>query len=221
MRADDGPIVGNIAYSFDEAQVKRALSSIGPLKEFFVPKDKETNRPSGFAFCAYENIDDAIIAVNSLDQLQIDGRTIKVDHGKDSAMTDKDLGGQRINVSTKKDIESALSKKLTISELYDVVSEMKLLIQRDREHAMKLLESKPVLAQALLTAQIMLGMAQVANEPSGAPGSASMAEQEANEEESQEALIARVAGLTAEEISVLDPDQREQVMEIRKRLGIQ
>jgi hypothetical protein len=144
------------------------------------------------------------------------GRRLKVD----SAQKGKDMeyGGARLGLETKKEIEKAL-KRLTIAELYDVVSEMKLLIQRDKEHATSLLESKPVLAQALLTAQLMLGMAQISAEPPPAPGS-NQPPQLNEAEVEQQALINQIMSLTPEQIEALAPEEKEQVLAYRRHLGV-
>jgi len=128
---------------------------------------------------------------------------------------DSDVANARIGADTKKDIENAL-KKLTTAELYEVVSEMKMLIQRDRDHAKGLLESKPVLAQALLTAQIMLGMAQVSStdaDSSMAPGAT---EDASNMENLQQQVLDGVLALTEEQIQSLSPEQQAQVVELRR-----
>ncbi len=179
-------------------------------------KDRETNASKGYAFCEYTKQEHALCAINSIDQLEVFGRRLKVD----SAQKGKDMeyGGARLGLETKKEIEKAL-KRLTIAELYDVVSEMKLLIQRDKEHATSLLESKPVLAQALLTAQLMLGMAQISAEPPPAPGS-NQPPQLNEAEVEQQALINQIMSLTPEQIEALAPEEKEQVLAYRRHLGV-
>ncbi|CAK9049490.1 Cleavage stimulation factor subunit 2 (CF-1 64 kDa subunit) (Cleavage stimulation factor 64 kDa subunit) (CSTF 64 kDa subunit) (CstF-64), partial [Durusdinium trenchii] len=176
--------------------------------------DKETSgMHKGFAFCEYVEEKHAVAAINSLDGLELSGRRLKVDTTEGGKVGDES-GAARISAETKKEIENAL-RKLTMSEIYDIVSEMKMLIQRNRDHAYSLLKSKPVLAQALLTAQLMLGMAQISagghttTEPPAAT-------QFSNDDDDQE-LARQLLSLTPEQINALEPAERERVLEFRRK----
>lgn len=193
---------------------------------FRVVKDRETGASKGYAFCEYVNHESALAAINCLDQQELFGRRIKVDsaHNKDAngrtkVMTGPDaLENGRVSPETKKEVDKAL-RKLSTGELYDVVSEMKMLIQRDKEHATNLLKSKPVLAHALLTAQIMLGMAQYTND--GATASALSESQghamDQDEDMEEDDIVKQVLALTDEQIAGLPADERDRLLQIRRQ----
>mmetsp|Transcript_43667 Transcript_43667/g.69851 ORF Transcript_43667/g.69851 Transcript_43667/m.69851 type:complete len:175 (-) Transcript_43667:38-562(-) len=165
--------------------------------------------PKGYGFCEYFHERDAVHAVNSLDQQEINGRRLKVDFSSEGQKGKEETS---ISPETKKAIEGAL-KKLTMSELYEVVSEMKMLIQRDRRHAENLLLSKPELGQALLTAQLMLGMAQISADVSTNSGSSG------GESDEQQALVRHFLSLSdaefQEKLDQADPQLKEKLLEIR------
>ncbi|GBG27236.1 RNA-binding protein, putative [Hondaea fermentalgiana] len=212
--------VGNLPFGTDEKTVRQVFEQIGPIKGFRMALDKTTGQPKGFGFVEYHEDEHAVAAINSLDGQEMNGRRLKVDtteNNREGEDEEDGAWGSRISMETKKEIEQAL-RKLTLSEVYDVVSEMKLLIQRDREHAMNLLKSKPVLAQALLTAQLMLGMAQAtssaapaAQEP--AHGFDAMAGDETSE------LVEQLKSLTPDQVAALGPSERAQYDEMMRLAG--
>lgn len=108
------------------------------------------------------------------------------------------MEGGRVTLETKNAIDNSL-QKLTTTELYEIVSEMKMLIQRDKTHASNLMAEKPELAHALLGAQIMLGMAQ---QPPA------IRERE---------LFRQVMELTQEQMDMLDPAERDRLLQVREQ----
>mmetsp|Transcript_20166 Transcript_20166/g.33318 ORF Transcript_20166/g.33318 Transcript_20166/m.33318 type:complete len:197 (-) Transcript_20166:39-629(-) len=185
------------------------MSQVAPIKNFKLITDKNSGMPKGYGFCEYFHERDAVHAVNSLDQQEINGRRLKVDFSSEGQKGKEETS---ISPETKKAIEGAL-KKLTMSELYEVVSEMKMLIQRDRRHAENLLLSKPELGQALLTAQLMLGMAQISADVSTNSGSSG------GESDEQQALVRHFLSLSdaefQEKLDQADPQLKEKLLEIR------
>ena len=160
---DHTVFIGNLSNEINQKRLREIFQNIGDVREIRITTDPETGLKRGFGFCELANKTQVYAAVNSLDGQQLAGRRLKVDVAegtKGSEMDANDGQGARISAKSKKAIEDALGK-LTTSEIYDVVSEMKVLIQRDPDHALELLKSKPILAQAMLTAQLMLGMAQM------------------------------------------------------------
>mmetsp|Transcript_20167 Transcript_20167/g.33320 ORF Transcript_20167/g.33320 Transcript_20167/m.33320 type:complete len:224 (-) Transcript_20167:39-710(-) len=201
--------VGNIPFDTSESRVMEIMSQVAPIKNFKLITDKNSGMPKGYGFCEYFHERDAVHAVNSLDQQEINGRRLKVDFSSEGQKGKEETS---ISPETKKAIEGAL-KKLTMSELYEVVSEMKMLIQRDRRHAENLLLSKPELGQALLTAQLMLGMAQISADVSTNSGSSG------GESDEQQALVRHFLSLSdaefQEKLDQADPQLKEKLLEIR------
>mmetsp|Transcript_43669 Transcript_43669/g.69854 ORF Transcript_43669/g.69854 Transcript_43669/m.69854 type:complete len:213 (-) Transcript_43669:38-676(-) len=201
------------------------MSQVAPIKNFKLITDKNSGMPKGYGFCEYFHERDAVHAVNSLDQQEINGRRLKVDFSSEGQKGKEETS---ISPETKKAIEGAL-KKLTMSELYEVVSEMKMLIQRDRRHAENLLLSKPELGQALLTAQLMLGMAQISADVSTNSGSSVSIFRvvsilvlclfQGGESDEQQALVRHFLSLSdaefQEKLDQADPQLKEKLLEIR------
>jgi len=210
--------VGNIAFGTPEESLRRLFEQIGPVKSFRLVLDKDTGQPRGYGFCEYFEEKHAVVAINSLDQREINGRKLNVDTTEGSEVNEEDGPyAAKISVETKKEIENAL-RKLTMSEIYDVVSEMKMLIQRDREHALNLLKAKPVLAQALLTAQMMLGMAQISSQVASA-GSGSKEQEGMDMDDEAQQLYQQLMALTPDQVNELPPEARAKYEEIRRAGG--
>jgi len=123
--------------------------------------DRESGLPKGFGFCEFHEEIHARTAINSLDQQEITGRRIKVDSAEGNSNTENQTEDVfRLSAEVKKQIETAL-KKMPILEIYDMISEMKDLIKTDNAYAVQLFSEKPVLAQALISGQLMLGMLEI------------------------------------------------------------
>ena len=45
--------VGNIPFEYDEESLKRVLSLVGPIENFEIKKDRNTQKSQGFGFCTY------------------------------------------------------------------------------------------------------------------------------------------------------------------------
>ena len=131
-----------------------------------------------------------------------------------------DSNDTRISVETKKEIERALHK-LTTVELYEVIAELKMLIQRDKNHVINLLQSKPVLAQALLTAQIILGMAQITDRYENRQTSTSdvldIDYEDELEQPSSEELIQQILRTTPDELAKLSETERQHFISIQNQ----
>lgn len=220
--------MGSIPFDVKEDVVRAMFANVGPIKTFRLIRDGN-GVSKGFAFCEFRDEEHAVAALNSMDGMQLGDRRLKVDTtSKDGAGDDGDGAyAARVSPETKREIENAL-KKLSMSEIYDVVSEMKILIQRDRDHAFNLLKSKPVLAQALLTAQLMLGMVHVhasasAPAPSASalagPGRAGAASKEEEMTEEQAALMQRVLAMTQTDIDSIENEvDRQKILDIRAQI---
>lgn len=46
--------IGNLNYQITESELQEAFESYGPIKEVYLPKDRETKRPRGFGFVVFE-----------------------------------------------------------------------------------------------------------------------------------------------------------------------
>jgi RNA recognition motif-containing protein len=70
--------VGNLSYEATEAELRQHFSTIGPVSYCYLPTDRETGRPRGFAFVEYG--DDALAsqAIDRLNNQPFRGRPLAV-----------------------------------------------------------------------------------------------------------------------------------------------
>lgn len=74
--------VGNLSYSSDDRSVRAAFERFGELTDCFLPTDRETGRPRGFAFVTYADRKSADDASRELNETELDGRRIRVEVSK-------------------------------------------------------------------------------------------------------------------------------------------
>lgn len=70
--------VSNLAFSFQDEQLKDLFTQFGVVTSAKVVTDRETGRSRGFGFVEMEDGTAAREAIHQLDQSSQDGRTIKV-----------------------------------------------------------------------------------------------------------------------------------------------
>ncbi|XP_019460064.1 PREDICTED: glycine-rich RNA-binding protein 4, mitochondrial [Lupinus angustifolius] len=72
-------VVKNLPYSTGETTLQKEFSNFGKIAEVKVVKDVITKRSKGFAFIQYTSQDDAMLALETMDQKVFHGRTICVE----------------------------------------------------------------------------------------------------------------------------------------------
>ena len=70
--------VGSLSWNTDDQSLNSYFSKIGEIEESVVIKDRETGRSRGFGFVTYIKEEDAVLATEKLDGMELDGREIKV-----------------------------------------------------------------------------------------------------------------------------------------------
>jgi RNA recognition motif-containing protein len=70
--------VGNLSYETQANEVEALFSSIGDIVEVFMPADRNTGRPRGFAFVEFVDADDAAKAIEEFDGHELGGRNLRV-----------------------------------------------------------------------------------------------------------------------------------------------
>jgi len=58
--------LGNLPFSASDEDIREAFSAYGTIEDLFIPLDRETNRPRGFAFITIADDDLAMIAVEAV-----------------------------------------------------------------------------------------------------------------------------------------------------------
>jgi RNA recognition motif-containing protein len=74
--------VGNLPYETSEAELRQHFSVVGPLSHVFMPVDRETGRPRGFAFVEFPDKPLAEAAVARLNNQPFKGRTLSVSEAR-------------------------------------------------------------------------------------------------------------------------------------------
>ncbi|XP_071709506.1 organelle RRM domain-containing protein 6, chloroplastic [Rutidosis leptorrhynchoides] len=75
-------MVRNLSYSTSESCLKEEFSNFGQIAEVKVVKDQTSKKSKGYAFIQYTNQDDAMSALESMDEKYLDGRVIFVELAK-------------------------------------------------------------------------------------------------------------------------------------------
>ena len=83
--------VGNLAFETNEESVRALFEKHGAVSDCFLPVDRESGRPRGFAFVTMSS-EDARTAMSAIDGMEIEGRAIRVSESKPKA-SDRDRGG--------------------------------------------------------------------------------------------------------------------------------
>ncbi|XP_054780562.1 organelle RRM domain-containing protein 6, chloroplastic [Prosopis cineraria] len=74
-------VVKNLSYSSGETILEKEFSNFGEIADVKVVKDT-TKRSKGYAFIQYTSQDDAMLAIENMDQKVLDGRKIYVEIAK-------------------------------------------------------------------------------------------------------------------------------------------
>lgn len=74
--------VGNLSYDTDNAGLKEAFEAHGQVEDARVIEDKYTGRSRGFGFVEMPNDSEAQAAISSLNDTDLQGRTITVNEAR-------------------------------------------------------------------------------------------------------------------------------------------
>lgn len=79
--------VGNLPYSYGETELRQLFGKAGQVDSVYLPLDRESGRPRGFAFVQMATDEEAAEAIARLDGATLDGRKIRVNvaQGRGSA----------------------------------------------------------------------------------------------------------------------------------------
>lgn len=70
--------LGNLPFAAADNDIRDAFSSYGTIEDLFIPLDRETNRPRGFAFLTLTDDDLARKAIEEMNGSELLGRNIRV-----------------------------------------------------------------------------------------------------------------------------------------------
>ncbi|XVF46059.1 hypothetical protein PTKIN_Ptkin02bG0257600 [Pterospermum kingtungense] len=74
--------VRNLSYSTEESSLQKEFANFGQIAEVKLVKDVFTKRSKGYAFIQYTSQDDAMFALENMDEQVFDGRLIHVEIAK-------------------------------------------------------------------------------------------------------------------------------------------
>lgn len=75
--------VGNLPYSATEAALREHFSAVGPLSYVYLPTDRETGKPRGFAFIEFGDRAQAEDAIRRFNNQSFMGRQIAVNEARE------------------------------------------------------------------------------------------------------------------------------------------
>jgi hypothetical protein len=85
--------VGNLDFNTTRNEVQDLFAQVGEVRDVFLPMDRESGRPRGFAFVEYANDEDAAQAIEKFNGYQLGGRALRVNAAEDRPRTGGGGGG--------------------------------------------------------------------------------------------------------------------------------
>jgi len=85
--------VGNLSYSTTQDSLEAEFNQFGNVDEVYIATDRETGRPRGFAFVTMSNDNEGREAIEKMDGVELDGRTLRVNEAKPRENTGGGGGG--------------------------------------------------------------------------------------------------------------------------------
>ncbi len=70
--------VGNLDFNTTKTEVQTLFSEVGEVRDVFLPMDRESGRPRGFAFVEFASDEDAAKAIEKFNGHQMGGRALRV-----------------------------------------------------------------------------------------------------------------------------------------------
>jgi len=85
--------LGNLSYDAADSDIREAFASYGTIEDLFIPLDRETNRPRGFAFITLQDDDLARKAIEEMDGHDLMGRNLRVNEAEERRQNNRGGGG--------------------------------------------------------------------------------------------------------------------------------
>jgi RNA recognition motif-containing protein len=147
--------VGNIPYDYGEDTLLETLEMVGPIKQFTIKYDNNTNKPKGFGFCDYVDEESASSALRNMNTIDYNGRQLRVN----PANEDKNNAGENIDITTIKESESETKvvdvfKNLTDEQKLLMFHTLRVFNDNDQDNFRRLLfNQNEEFLEAMLTSQ--------------------------------------------------------------------
>lgn len=79
--------IGGLAWHTDDATLRSKFEEFGTVEEAVVVKDRDTGRSRGFGFVRFSQDGEAEAAISAMNNVEFDGRQIRVDKASDKSST--------------------------------------------------------------------------------------------------------------------------------------
>ncbi|MCL4107262.1 UNVERIFIED_CONTAM: hypothetical protein GTU68_017146 [Idotea baltica] len=70
--------VGNLPFSASELEIREVFEEFGTITDFYLPLDRDTGRPRGFAFVTLDSAEGGAAAIEKLDGADFAGRPLRI-----------------------------------------------------------------------------------------------------------------------------------------------
>ncbi|OSS49532.1 hypothetical protein B5807_06016 [Epicoccum nigrum] len=87
--------IGGLAWHTDDSTLRQKFEEFGQVEEAVVVKDRDTGRSRGFGFVRFASDAEADTAMQNMNNIEFDGRTIRVDKASERAGGGGGGGGGR------------------------------------------------------------------------------------------------------------------------------
>lgn len=84
---------GNLPFSATEQELREIFAEHGNVTEVFIPTDRESGRPRGFAFVTMDSADSMNAAIAALNGQDFQGRALVVNEARPQEARDNYRGG--------------------------------------------------------------------------------------------------------------------------------
>ncbi len=75
--------VGNLNYDTSQRELEELFSQIGEIQDVFLPTDRDTGRPRGFAFVEFVDRGSVAEAIERFDGYELQGRNIRINEAEE------------------------------------------------------------------------------------------------------------------------------------------
>ena len=77
--------VGNLSFDTSQGELETLFGEVGELGEVFIPTDRDTGRPRGFAFVEFKDDAAATAAIEKFNGFELNGRVLRVNAAEERA----------------------------------------------------------------------------------------------------------------------------------------
>jgi RNA recognition motif-containing protein len=79
--------VGNLDFRTTKEEVETLFAQAGKIEDVYLPNDRETGRPRGFAFVTFSSDEEAAAAITRFNGHEMSGRALRVNEAEDRPRT--------------------------------------------------------------------------------------------------------------------------------------